>query len=259
MARKISISNQKGGVGKTTTAIELAATLTDMDRKVLVVDFDQQANLSRYTITEETGDNEFSIYNVLRAECSAKEAVIHGPYYDLIKCTGQMSKADREFIDTDAVYYLSDVLEGVDSDYDYIIIDTNPGRNIMLQMAYAASDDIVLVTECDDGSIDGLRMIIRDVSALSSGKHPITKAKIKGIVFNKVESTNMHEVAPDKIKAIINEPEFNLGDDVFLLTVRKSIKLSECKELRKPLQAHKHFSDAARDFRMIAHAFEGKE
>jgi len=250
MAIKVAIVNQKGGVGKTTTTIELASTLKNMENKVLIVDFDQQANLTTYSLSDEVIDKPLTIWEVLHGECTTEEAIISGPYYDFIKCTAQMSIADREFTSPDAVYFLSDVLEAVEDQYDYIIIDTNPSRNILLNMAYAASDYGILITECDNGSIDGLRMILKDVRDLKNSKHSITNINIAGVVLNKFEKTNMHDVALEKIEDLLEE--YSL-DQAFICTVKKTIKLSTCKEFTEPLQKLDYYSDSAKDFRMIAH------
>ena len=254
MGKTICVVNQKGGVGKTSVTIELAASLTDLDYKVLVVDLDQQSNISFYTSLSTPIKN--TIWEVLNAECLTEDAIIPGKYYDFIPASKALSKSEVAFSGADAVYCLSDVLQDVKSVYDYIIIDTNPARNILLNMSYIASDGAVLVTEADKGSIEGLLEIIKDIKAMQNSRHIKTNVTIAGFVLNKMENTVMHHMAVETLKEIKEEQKL---DDAFIISVRKTIKMSECKEHELPLQAYAHFSDAAMDFRRIADAISERE
>lgn len=250
MAKIVSVVNQKGGVGKTTTSIEIASFLTMSDKKVLLVDFDQQCNATMYS---KNTDNscKYTIWDVLNAKCSTKNTISKSKYYDYIMGSAELSKAEKTFLDHDAIYYLGDVLESVASDYDYIIIDNSPSRNILLNMAYAASDAAILVTECDDGSISGLKQILGDINALKTGKHSVSHMKIAGIVLNKYENTIMHQTSLEALDML--KEKWGI-EDAFVSTVRKTVKLSEVKSFKTTLQEGKnYFSSAAQDFRMVVH------
>ncbi len=254
MGKVICVVNQKGGVGKTSTTIEIASTLTDEEYKTLVVDLDQQCNISYYTKLNTEIKN--TVWEVLNAQCLTGDAIIKGEYYDLLPASKALSKSEVAFSGADAVYCLADVLEDVKDTYDYIVIDTNPARNILLNMAYIASDLAVIVTEADKGSIEGLLEIIKDIKAIQNSRHINSHVKIGGFVLNKMENTVMHQLGLETLEDIRKEEDLN---DAFVLRVRKTIKMSECKEHEKPLQAYAHFSEAAMDYRKIVSHITGEE
>ena len=254
MGKVICVVNQKGGVGKTSTTIEIATVLTDMEYKTLVVDLDQQCNISYYT--KLNGEIKNTVWEVLTAQCLTKDAIISGEYYDLLPASKALSKSEVAFTGADAVYCLADVLEDVKDDYDYIVIDTNPARNILLNMAYIASDLAVIVTEADKGSIEGLLEIIKDIKAMQNSRHIKTSVRIAGFVLNKMENTVMHQLGLETLEEIRKEEGLQ---DAFVKRVRKTIKMSECKEHEKPLQAYAHFTEAAMDYRKIVSAIVGEE
>ncbi len=250
MAKIISVVNQKGGVGKTTTSIEIASFLTISDKRTLLIDFDQQCNATMYSQNIEDLPK-YTIWDVLNAKCSTKEAIAKSKFYDYIRGSAELSKAEKTFLDHDAIYYLGDILESIQSDYDYIIIDNSPSRNILLNMAYAASDAAVLVSECDDGSISGLTQIMGDINALKTGKHSVSHMIIAGIVLNKYENTIMHQISLETLEML--KEKWGIPE-AFVCTVRKTVKLSEVKSFKTTLQEGKnYFSNAAQDFRMVIH------
>jgi chromosome partitioning protein len=250
MATTICIVNQKGGVGKTTTTIELAATLTEMEKKVLVVDLDQQSNISFYTMLDDGEEIKNTVWEVLKGDCLTAEAIVKSKYYDLLPASKALSNAEVQFRGGDSIFLLADILEEVQETYDYIVIDTNPARNILLNMAYLASDKAIIVSESDKGSIEGLLEIIRDIKKMQNSKHMSVKVQIAGFVLNKMENTTMHKMGLETLEKIKEQEGLN---DAWVLPVKKTIKISECKEVGVPLQDYAYFTDTAQEFRMIAH------
>lgn len=251
--KKIAIINQKGGVGKTTSVIELAASLHDLGKRVLIIDFDQQCNLTQYNGIE---TDKKSIYDVICGKLPALDAIQKCAKYDIIAGSEKLSKADREFIDHDDIYLLSDTIDIVSEQYDYIFIDNNPARNILLTMAFVAADYIIAPTECDDGGISGVITTYKDLNKLRESRNQLSHAEILGIILTKFEKTSMHSMALETLVEFIDE---KMKEKPTLYTVRKSIAASEAKKMNQSLQEFKKYSTVAVDYRKIANDIVEKE
>lgn len=247
MAYTICIANQKGGVGKTTTSIEIAASLVLDNKKVLVIDFDQQRNLSKYVGAELNSHN---IFQVLTGLCPINEAIQHtNDGFDIIPASDELSLADKKFTDpTEDIFLLSDVIDIVNNSYDYVIIDNSPSRNILIQMSYVAADGIILPTESDIGSIDGIYAIYADVEKFKNNRNKLSHAEFLGFILNKYEKTNIYALAIDNLK-IARE---KINPDAFIATVRKASVASEAKTMMQSIQTYKKWSTTAIDYRKIA-------
>ena len=265
MATVIAVANQKGGVGKTTTSIEIAAALHNEGKKVLLIDMDQQGNLSTYVganlDTEEVVENKKTksiriiptIRELLLGEAGIEEAIQKLDICDVITSSPELSKADKEFTDVEDVYLLQDLLEYVQDTYDYIVIDNSPSRNTLLIMAYIAADKIIVPTECDEGSLNGIQAICTDVNQLRSGRRKLSNAIIDGIILTKKENTVLHDIALETIDELIQEIAA-LQDNIvpFVGVIRKGIEASECKTAGQSLQQYKKYGNLATDYRKIA-------
>ena len=245
MPEKIAVANQKGGVGKTTTCIELAFTLKDAGQKVLLIDLDQQGNLSDYLNADRKKP---TIYECLHAKCAIIEATQNCKGVDIITSSPALSKADREFIDTDDMFLLSDLIEATSDNYDYVIIDNSPSRSVLLNMSYVAADYVLIPSECDAGSLNGVTQINRDIIKLRDGRVSYSHARIIGVVLTKYENTIMHQTAVESLKEITDE----IDPNIFIAKIRKSIVVSECKTLKMPLQAYNKYSNPAIDYRNLS-------
>lgn len=244
--RVISIANQKGGVGKTTTSIEVAYCLAAKKKKVLLIDLDQQANLTKYLDAK----SEYSISSIFDngIEYLHKSIISLDKKLDIIPATGELSKADKKYTDPGDIFLLQDickVLEEEDDPYDYVIIDNSPARNGLLTMSYIASDYIIVPTECDEGSVDGIVAIEKDISKLRDGNHSLSKAQIVAILLNKYERTTLHAVALDSI----NNITVCIKGNPIVRTIRKSIKASESKTAKMSMQMYAKKNHATDDFK----------
>lgn len=254
MAKTIMISNQKGGVGKTTTALELCTMLTRQGKKVLALDTDGQCDLSTYSNAKLKWD-----YNImdcliylkniaLEAEGDDEEIVLDSKFetfdlshaiqtvsegFDIIVSTPKLAEADAEFSKPEDVYLLKDLIDEVAEQYDYIIIDCAPARTRILYMTYFAADYCILLTESDDGSIRGIHRVITDVKLLYRRK--MSNVKIIGTLLSKDEGTKAHTEAYETLCGIGEET----GVYPFETTIWKGIAATESKN--KQMSIHKYF------------------
>lgn len=245
MAIKIALANQKGGVSKTTSTIEIAASLKNRNYSVLVVDLEQQADTTKYS----GGDvRRKGVYEVLKETALIKEVIQKSDEFDILSASSELSKADDEFTKPTDVLKLRKALKDVNDDYDFIIIDTNPGRNRLLNMAYIAADYIIIPTDADDGSVAGIEAVFNDLQEYKDAEW--SDAEVMGVIYAKYENTGMHRYQEGVIRELLDEKQ----KDAFLMKVRKGIAATECKTERTSMQAGKKYSNPAMDYRRIADA-----
>lgn len=240
MPKVIMIANQKGGVGKTTTAIELCALL-GKENRVLGIDLDQQRNFSKYAGAKL---DVYSIHDVLNAKIPVEEAIQQLDDYDVLISSKELAKAGKEFGEIDDIWLLKDAIEELK--YDYIIIDNAPARSPLLMMSYIAADYCIVVTECDSGSLDGIEEVISDINSLNK-RNNNTNVKILGVLLNKAEKTTLHDIAYEEI----GETGKDLAFKPFNTIVRKSIVASESKAAMVSINKYKPNNNVSIDYRML--------
>lgn len=190
MTKTIMVSNQKGGVGKTTTTLELGAIYARKGKRVLIIDLDGQVNISMYVNAKYDDKNIPTIRDVL---LEIKEIMNHleaeaekeddmqddiitrsiqttGEGFDIIAGHRNLSNALAEFSDTTDVFLLKELISCME-DYDYILIDSAPARSPLLNMGYVAADYCLILTEADKASQDGVKQVVTDIKLLKKNKN----------------------------------------------------------------------------------------
>lgn len=227
----ITVVNQKGGVGKTTTVQALGFCLADMGYKVLLLDLDAQCNLSD---TLKCQNDEKNIYTIIKSPETIQESVKKVDQ-NLWAISGSLniSSADLEFSQAGREFLLREAMENLKEMYDYIIIDTPPTLAIMVVNAITISDYIVIPMCPDKYSLDGLNAINKTITTTKKYFNP--KVEVAGVLMTQVTHTNISETLVDNVEDICKI----WGLHRFNTTIRKGVYVVECQAQQKSLMAKK--------------------
>lgn len=224
----ISVVNQKGGVAKTTTTVNLATALAAMDKKVLVIDLDPQGNSSTgFGVSQQQRKN--TIYQALTNIIKLKDTIISTniPNLEIITSNTNLSAAELDLIELEErEYILMKLLEEIKLSYDYIIIDCPPSLNLLTINALVAGDEVLIPMQCDFYSLEGLSHLLKTVEIVEKRLNP--KIKIAGILFTMYDRRNrLTEQVEEDVRSC-------LGELVFKTVIPRNIKLSEAPSYGKP-------------------------
>jgi len=240
----LAVFNIKGGVGKTTTAIELAACFKKLGYKVLAVDLDPQADMTRAICGDPYHDG---AYSVLKGKVDIMDAIQSTEEFDLLASSEELSVADTgEFGKDLDVLLLKEKLEPLENIYDFIIIDNNPSRNVLLNMTYIAADYVIIPAEADENSFKGIQTVYKDIDKYLRVNW--SHAEVMGIILTKKENTGMHGYGIEQITQLAKDR----NPKAFVMTTRKAIAANEVKTEGVSLQTGKKRSLLAYDYRKIA-------
>ena len=242
----LAIANQKGGVGKTTTSINLAASLAAMQREVLLVDLDPQGNATTGSGIEK-GDSSYSTYDVLIEGLSVEETMIDAAAagYHLLPANADLSGADVELLDIPAwEYRLSKALVPAKARYDYIIIDCPPSLSLLTLTGLVAADGVIIPMQCEYYALEGLTALIGTISRIIGKLNP--DLAIKGIVRTMFDPRNRlaREVSNDLIE--------HFGDMVFHTVIPRNVRLAEAPSYGVPVMYYDKQSRGARGYLALA-------
>ena len=227
MAEIITVANRKGGVGKTTTTLNLAYSLKELGKKVLVIDLDPQANLTRCFDVENL-ENIKTIGHLLMAELeeeenySVKDYVISYDEIDLIPSSIYLSATETQMrTETGSERILSEIIEQVREHYDYILIDTSPALNILTINALCASDSVLVTADIQMFAVLGVNELLKTVQKIK--KRVNSKLKVKGILLTMCDNrTNLYKTLTEQL-----EEMFQGRIKVFQTKIPKTVKVGE--------------------------------
>ena len=206
MGRTIAIANQKGGVGKTTTAINLSSCLAEAGQRVLTIDFDPQGNATS-GLGLEKGQIEDTVYEMMLGDCSFEDCLQREVQEDLdvLPSDSNLSGAEIELLDVEnKEFVLKSHLDQVKNDYDFIIIDCPPSLSLLTLNALVAADTVLVPIQCEYYALEGLSQVLRTINIVKRKMNP--SLEMEGVVFTMYDArTNLSLEVVENVKNNLNE------------------------------------------------------
>ncbi len=246
MSRVIAIANQKGGVGKTTTNVNLSACLAQLGKKVLTVDMDPQGNTSSGLGIDKQSLNK-TIYDLLLGECYIEEVMVETgvPNLFLLPANMQLSGAEIELIGyKNREYILKTVLDNARYLYDFVLIDCPPSLNMLTINALTAADSILVPIQCEYYALEGLTQLTHTISLVQKRLNP--SLHIDGVVFT------MFDVRTNLSVQVVDEVKKNLTAHIYKTVIPRNVRLSEAPSYGLPITLYDKASKGAESYTLLA-------
>lgn len=252
MANVLAITNQKGGVGKTTTAINMAASLVRMRQKVLLVDIDPQGNASAGCGIDRDHQHATS-YEVLLHSVPVHEAIVHSPSnFDVIASNRELSGALIELVDEEhREFRMREAIQSIRDEYDYILIDCPPSLDLLTVNALVASDAVVIPMQCEYFALEGLTELVNTVRKLRAAFNP--DLKIEGLL------RTMYDHRNTLAREVSSQLEKHFGNKVYHTIIPRNVRLAEAPSYGKPVIEYDKNSKGARAYLALAGEVLGRK
>ena len=248
MGRIIAIANQKGGVGKTTTSINLSACLAEAGKKVLVIDLDPQGNCtSGFGLNKNEMEN--TVYELILGNCSLKQSMQNVDGIDnlqIIPSNVNLAGAEIELLDVehDREYILKNEIDYVKDDYDFIIIDCPPSLNMLTVNAMTTADTVLVPIQCEYYALEGRSQLIHTINLVQERLNP--ELQIEGIVFT------MYDVRTNLSNQVVETVKENLDTKIYNTMIPRNIRLAEAPSYGIPINMYDSKSAGAESYRNLA-------
>ena len=246
MGKIIAIANQKGGVGKTTTSINLAASLGVLEKKVLLIDADPQANASS-GLGIDVESVELGTYQVLERTISAKEAIVktESPNVDIIPAHIDLVAIEIELVDKqDREYMLKNSLDEIKDDYDYIIIDCAPSLGLITLNSLVAADSVIIPIQCEYFALEGLGKLLNTVKSIQNIHN--SELDIEGLLLTMFDSRLRLS------NQVVDEVRKHFSSMVFDTIIRRNTRLGEAPSYGESIIAYDATSKGAVNYLNLA-------
>jgi len=247
MPRVVAITNQKGGVGKTTTAINLGASLAVAEKRTLVIDIDPQGNASSGLGVRDR-DARASIYDILVDGAPAQEAIIggvHFPYLDLLPSNRDLVGAEIELVGREGrEQVLRRALEGIRNQYDFILVDCPPSLGLLTLNTLTASDSVLIPIQCEFYALEGLSQLLNTVRVVQRGLNPALE--IEGVLLT------MFDRRLNLSRQVADEAREYFGNRVYRTTIPRNVRLAEAPSFGQPIVQYDVLSAGAQSYLSLA-------
>lgn len=249
MKRILTFTNQKGGVGKTTSALNVAAELARNGNKVLLIDVDPQGNLSKSFLPKDPESLKHTIFTLFLKECTLEDALLDvRENLTLLPCNKRMAKFEQEFASSaDGVYILTDLLEYIHKQwkekFDFVVIDTPPALGLITVNAFVASHEVFIPMHAQQYSVDGLKSVLEVIETVQ--KRANKKLKVKGAFFTQ------HNLRLNISKDIVEYLDKNFKNVLMKNYIRVNVALRECVSLKQTAYEYAPSSHGANDYKNL--------
>lgn len=246
MGRTIVVANQKGGVGKTTTAINLSASLAELGQKVLIIDMDPQGNATS-GIGVEKEDTENTVYELLLGQCTIEECMIKDVYENLslLPSNINLAAAEIELIEIDEKeYILKKEVAKVKDNFDFIIIDCPPSLSMLTVNSMCASDTVLVPIQCEYYALEGLTQLMHTINLVRDRLNP--DLEMEGVVFT------MYDARTNLSLQVVENVKNNLNQTIYKTIIPRNIRLAEAPSHGMPINIYDSRSTGAESYKLLA-------
>ena len=232
MGRIIAVANQKGGVGKTTTTVNLSAALAEEGRKVLLVDLDPQGNATS-GVGVDKRSVEPTVYELFTGAATFEQCLIKTEYDNLyvLPANINLSGAEIDLIDQeDREYYLQEIFDEIKDQFDYILIDCPPSLNMLTVNALTASDSVLVPIQCEYYALEGLSQLIHTINLVKKKLNPALE--MEGVVFT------MYDARTKLSMQVVENVKGTLQENIYETIIPRNIRLAEAPSYGMPITAY---------------------
>jgi chromosome partitioning protein len=246
MGRIIAIANQKGGVGKTTTAINLSASLASLGKKVLAIDMDPQGNMSS-GLGVDKNEVEKTVYDLIIGNIGIEECIYEEVIenLDVLPSNIDLSAAEIELIGVDnKEYILRDKVNKVKEKYDFIIIDCPPALSMLTINAMTTSDSVLVPIQCEYYALEGLSQLIHTIELVQERLNP--ELEIEGVVFT------MYDARTNLSLQVVENVKDNLNQNIYKTIIPRNVRLAEAPSYGMPINLYDPKSKGTESYLLLA-------